>query len=32
MGVAFWGLVIYAVVFIASYFSWAIYKNSREEE
>ncbi len=31
MGVPFWGLVIYAVVFISGYFIWAIIKNSKEE-
>lgn len=31
MGVAFWSLVIYAVLFIVGYFGWALYKNSKEE-
>lgn len=31
MGVPFWGLAIYAVVFLAGYFAWALYMNSKEE-
>jgi hypothetical protein len=30
-GFTYWGLVIYAVLFIAAYFSWAIWKNNQEE-
>jgi hypothetical protein len=32
MGAPFWGLVIYAVVFISGYFIWALKMNSKEEE
>lgn len=31
MGVPFWGLVIYAIIFISGYFTWAIIKNSKED-
>lgn len=31
MGSAFWGLAIFSVVFLASYFGWALYMNSKEE-
>lgn len=31
MGVAFWGLAIFSVVFLLGYFSWAFYMNSKEE-
>lgn len=32
MGVPFWGIVIYAAVFLIGYFAWALYMNSKEEE
>ncbi|SLL33499.1 Uncharacterised protein [Mycobacteroides abscessus subsp. abscessus] len=32
MGGPFWGLVIYAVVFISGYFIWALTMNAKEEK
>ncbi len=31
-GFSFWGLVLYAVIFISGYFIWAIKENAKEEE
>lgn len=31
MGVPFWGIVIYLVVFVTGYFIWAIIKNKKGE-
>lgn len=31
MGVPFWGIVIYLIVFVTGYFVWAIKKNNKGE-
>jgi len=31
MGVSFWGITIYSIVFVTLYFVWAIRKNRKEE-
>jgi hypothetical protein len=31
MGISFWGLAIFTVLFISGYFGWAFYMNSKED-
>lgn len=32
MGIPFWGITIYLIIFVTVYFIWAIKKNKKEEK